>query len=126
MNITNDKELQEFLKQTGWQSYEKLVASIFEEHGYTTKTNTVIKGEKKTQIDVIAEGYGRKIVVECKKWKNNSASLMLKESGKQAKRKELLKADEAIIVTLKEFHQKEVDGIRIVSLAQLNNYLINE
>ena len=69
MRITNENELQEFLKKTGWQSFEKLVASIFEEHEYTTKINTVLKN---TQIDVIAEKYGRKIVIECKKWKTNS------------------------------------------------------
>ena len=126
MNITNQNELEQFLKQTGWQSFEKLVANIFEEHGYKTQTNTVITGKEKTQVDVIAEGYGKKIVIECKKWKNNNSGMMLKEVKKQQTRKELLKANEAIIITLKEFKQKKVEEINIIPLNKLNNYLINE
>jgi HJR/Mrr/RecB family endonuclease len=120
MRITNENELQEFLNITGWQSFEKLVASIFEEHGYKTTVNTVING---TQIDVIAEKYGKKIVVECKKWKMNSQSKLVKETFKQRKRMEIINANEGIIVTLKEFTEKEINKIKIVPLNKLNNYL---
>ncbi|MBR9679404.1 MAG: restriction endonuclease [Nanoarchaeota archaeon] len=120
MRITNENELEEFLKKTGWQSFEKLVANIFEEHGYSTKINTVLKN---TQIDVIAKKYGKKIVIECKKWKTNNSTKIKKETTKQKRRVELINADEAIIVTLKEFKEKEINKVKIVPLNKLNNYL---
>ena len=110
MRITNEKELQEFLNITGWQSFEKLVASIFEKHGYKTRLNTVVKN---TQIDVI----------ECKKLKTNNSTKIRQETFKQKNRIELLNAEEGIIVTLKDFKEKEINKIKIVPLNKLNNYL---
>ena len=120
MRITNTDELEKFLKITGWQGFEKLVAKIFEEHGYTTKVNTVIE---KTQIDVIAEKYGEKIVVECKKWKTNNSTKLKQEITKQKRRMKKVGAGEGVIVLLNEFRIKKIDGIRIISLNKLNNYL---
>ncbi len=127
MNIHTQEELEEFLKQTGWQSFEKLVAGVYEENGYETKVNTVItENGKKHQIDVIATGFGKKIVVECKKWNNNNASKLEKEALKQLERKEIIQADKAVIVTLKEFPEKTIGSIPVIPLSRLNNYIRGE
>ena len=126
MRVTNEQEIQEYLNKTGWQSFEKLVAKIFEENGYSTKTGLILNQGKKTQVDVVAEKYGKTVVVECKKLNTNSPGLMRKEAVKQLERMKQLNAQEGVIVTLREFKEKEISGVRIVPLARLNNYLNHE
>jgi hypothetical protein len=123
MRVTNEKELQEYLNKTGWQSFEKLVAAIFEENGYETIVGKVITHEKRMQIDVIAQKYEKKVVIECKKWNANTPARIRAEVEKQRERMALLDADEGIIVTLRDYGEKEIKSIRIVPLAKLNNYL---
>ena len=86
----------------------------------TTKINTVIE---KNQIDVIAEKYGKKIVIECKKWKKNNSTKIKEEIIKQKKRMKIIEANNGIIVLLNDFKEQEIDGIQIIPLNKLNNYL---
>ena len=70
--IKSHKDLKEFGEKEKWQTFEKLVAYIFEEHNFKTIQNKVIvfSNKKKRQYDVIADGFDNTYLVECKKWTN--------------------------------------------------------
>ena len=67
--ISSTAGLDAVAEGSGWQSFEKLAAFIFEKNGFATTVGTV-KTRNRTgrQYDVIARKNGKTLLVECKQW----------------------------------------------------------
>ena len=129
--IKKGEDINSILREYRWQTFENLVAYIFEQHGFTAKIHYRFKTKRKYEIDVLATKGGRCILVECKKWrgKTASASKILKAVEKQMERaKEFRKSTgndcEAIIVTLLD-QPEEIEGIKLVPISRLNGFLLD-
>lgn len=52
-----------------WQEFEEIVKQVFDENGYETSFRVVFKDtEGKSEIDVVAEKYGRIIAIDAKNY----------------------------------------------------------
>lgn len=118
-----------------WQYFEKLVAFIFEQNGFDTKQNVIVKDKlQKRQFDVIAKKYSKTYLVECKKWKSRKqhASALKSAVTKHLERCALhesiygeSKETKPLIVTLLEEEITEHQGVAIVPITRLNWFINN-
>ncbi len=132
-SIKTPEELMKIGKGEKWQVFEKLVAHIFEEHGFKTIQNKVIvfSSKKKRQYDVIAEETTRVYLVECKKWSNGryKSSALKKSVLDHYKRAYLYKeiTSKPIIPLLVTLHQEDIlfhERIPLVPIEKLNTFLL--
>jgi len=113
--INTYQELDIFLKKTGWQSFEELVADVFNKHGYTTTI-------RKKYFDVIALKNDKKIYVECKKHKKHNNSQLI--SFVKHHEKKVEKKGETLLITLNSSPQI-IKNTLIIPFHLLNEYLLN-
>jgi hypothetical protein len=139
--IKNVSELEQLSATVRWQYFEKLVAFIFEENGFDSKQNVIVKEPPhKRQFDVIAKRYSLTYLVECKKWKSRREKTAALKSAvaKHLERCALYEAallEKALaenkekgiplIVTLLEEDITEHEGVLIVPIMKLNWFLNN-
>lgn len=128
--INSINDLVRISNQARWQYFEKLVAFIFEQNGFETRQNVVIKNGGKRQFDVIAKRYGTTYLVECKKWKSRreKTSALKNAVKKHLERcqlyEELNGRGIPLIVTLFEEETTEYDGVVIIPILKLNTVII--
>ena len=72
--VKKGEDLEKVLRSYGWQTFEALVAWIFQQHGYNTEVHKRFKTKKTYEIDVYAEKINKCFLVECKKWRGKTAS----------------------------------------------------
>ena len=74
--IKSVQELEHLSEAVTWQYFEKLVAFIFEENGFSAEQNKVIVfNNERRQYDVIAKKNGEIYLIECKRWKSRANSI---------------------------------------------------
>ena len=127
--LKKGEDLEEILKSCGWQTFEQLVAYIFEENGFETKIHYRFKTDKRYEIDVLARKSNICFLVECKKWRGKTAnnSRILKAVEKHKRREEEFrkftgKNCKAIITTLLD-QPLVVNEMKIIPVARLNYFL---
>ena len=125
--IKSIKDLENISSAAKWQYFEKLVAFVFEQNGFETRTGVIIKDGYgiKRQIDVLARKYGVIYVVECKKWKGKQRSLkaaVAKHLERCGLYEHLYGDCLPVIVTLLD-DALEVEGVPIIPIMKLNNFL---
>ncbi|MCS7094070.1 MAG: restriction endonuclease [Candidatus Aenigmarchaeota archaeon] len=131
--IKNGLTLEEAFQTINWQDFEKVVAEIFEKHGFKSTINFVFKTEKKYQIDVLAERGELIVLVDCKQWGKHrykvselkKAALRHKERCEEFKKivedgRKLI----PLIVTLLDECVYQFEGVYIVPLFKLNSFLL--
>lgn len=132
--INSVSDLEKISNEARWQYFEKLVAFIFEENGFDTKQNIIVKDKlQKRQFDVIAKRYGKTYLVECKKWKSRrEKTAALKSAVKKHIERcgfyEELNGNgkiTALIVTLLEEEMTEHEGVPIIPIMKLNAWINN-
>jgi Restriction endonuclease len=117
---------------TDWQDFEKFVSNILELHNFISfwNVNLTINGSRR-QFDVIARKNNSFIGIDCKFWDNKKSKKSgLVKSAKLQKDRCLLITHLfglniiPLIVTNKEDLCGCFEGINIVPLNKLNNYLL--
>lgn len=126
--VKNYNQLEEILKKSSWQKFEKIVGKIFEFHGYEVKINHVHTfNDTKRQYDVIAEREDC-IAVDCKRWDNKRRIkyALKKAVENQVERVERLppKKDKYPVLVL-SCHSpiKYHNSVPIVSVYKFNEFL---
>tara|TARA_Y100000310_G_scaffold339703_2_gene433215 strand:+ start:62 stop:496 length:435 start_codon:yes stop_codon:yes gene_type:complete len=131
-DIKSYEELMEFGEEEKWQVFEKLVGFIFEEHGFSVIQNKVVvfKDKRKRQYDVIASGFDKVYLVECKKWRNGryKTSALKKSAVDHYKRCWMYKevTSKKVVPVMVTLHDEDIlfyEGVPLVSVAKLNNFL---
>ncbi|VVB75737.1 Uncharacterised protein [Candidatus Tiddalikarchaeum anstoanum] len=126
-------DVEEFYKNCDWKNFEKLVCDILELHNYTSfhNVNLTINHERR-QFDVLGMKNNTCLAIDCKKWDNKkSRSAKLKEAVlTQKNRCKILKSLLGkkvlpLIVTFSEDSIIEYEGVNIVPLRALNDYILN-
>ena len=130
LQMTSDIKI--VAKLLDWRVFERFISSIFENNGYVVYVNKIIKKPRR-EIDIIAVKRERIFVVDCKHWskeiKKSNLEVIIE---KQKLRTKLLlerewKGHKAIplIVTLHKNLEINFEGVPIVSVDNLNNFLLN-
>ncbi len=126
--LRKGEDLERVLKGEKWQTLEELVAFIFREHGFKTKIHyRFSKDGKRYEIDVVAEGYGKLFLVECKKVRKGFSEGYLKRIVKTHKEKvEKFGRVDAIplVVTLLDIGISEMESVFVVPIYKLNSFIL--
>ena len=131
--IQEGEELVGISKYLDWREFEILTAELTEKHDYECLTN-IVTSKPRMQIDVIAIGKSHRIVFDCKHWKKQlGPSNIRKIADNHVKRCEKYfrttnSEDDSkifpVILTMSIENNKIVNGVPIVSIVQLNNFLL--
>ncbi|MGA2105927.1 restriction endonuclease [Methanoregula sp.] len=116
---------------SGWQSFEKLAAFIFEKNGFATTVGTVkTRNRHRRQYDVIARKNGKTLLVECKQWSGSRYRLSaLKKAVIQHRERTLFYENITnenavpVIVTLIEEEIRIFEGVPLVPVHRLNAFI---
>ena len=131
-SINSFSDLDKISHAAKWQYFEKLTAFIFDQNGFETMQNVIVKSKAtKRQFDVIAKDNKKTFLIECKKWKSRKE---INSSIKSATKKhiercafysEINKKENVIplVVTLSETETIEHKGVNIVPIMKLNSFL---
>ena len=131
-DIRSHEELMEFGEKSRWQDFEKLVAFVFEKHGFSVIQNKVVvfKDKRKRQYDVIASGFDKVYLVECKRWSNgrHKGSALKKSTIDHYKRSFMYKevTSKEVIPVMVTLHDEDIffyEKVPLVPVAKLNNFL---
>lgn len=133
-DIKSIDDLQEVSEEVVWQSFERLVAFIFQENGYQVEIGKVkTQNKKRRQYDVIAKKADITFLVECKKWAGNRYRLaaIIEAVKRHKERSEFYRclSDEnplPIIVTLIEEDILLYQGVPIIPILKLNSFINEE
>jgi len=116
-----------------WQEFEEFVREVFNEHGYETDFRVVFKDkEGKTEIDVVAEKFGRVVAIDAKKysesWHRTSAlKCQARKHAERCERFSKLRGKEVIPVMV-SFIDDSIfyhSGCIVVPIDKLNDFLLN-
>lgn len=132
--IKSISDLEKISEAVKWQYFEKLVEFIFHENGFDVKQNIIVKDGYgiKRQFDVIAKRYKITFLIECKKWKGKKerTSALKGAVKKHIERCQLYEGVNGpgipVIVTLLEEQIIEHEGVLIVPIMKLNNWINEE
>jgi len=122
-------ELKSLACEMKWQYFERLVGWVFEENGFETEVGRVIKfGGIRRQFDVIAKGFSKIFLVECKRWSRPKPGLIKKAVEAHLEKCGLYEKNEGkeiipLIVTLLEENEVLYEGVPIVPLEKLNTFI---
>ena len=84
----NERLLFEFLD---WKGFEIVIASLFNEHGYSVIQNFRFKDEfTNYEIDVLAFKYPYLFLIDCKHYRNPTSSIIKNAATKQRERTEVI------------------------------------
>lgn len=121
------------LENCNWKGFEQAVSEILELHNFASFWNVNITiGGLRRQFDIIANSNNETLLVECKKWSNKKSKVSALKNAvlEHKKRTELYKnlfnkKATPVLITYNEepiiFHE----GVYIVPLARLNDFLLN-
>jgi Holliday junction resolvase-like predicted endonuclease len=132
--IRKGKTVEEILSVVDWKEFEEKVEEIFKRHEFETKRNFRFKTSKRFEVDIIAEKRNIVFIVDCKQWGKGryKFSPLRKAAEKQIERVKALKQTFIglkkeiipIIVTLFDEGIYEFNGVFIVPVFKLNNFLL--
>ena len=131
-DINSYDDLMKFGEEEKWQNFEKLVGFIFEEHGFSVIQNKVVvfKDRRKRQYDVIAEGFDKVYLVECKKWGNGiyKSSALKKSAIDHYKRSYMYRevSNKKVVPLIVVLHDEDIlfyERIPLVPVFKLNSFL---
>jgi hypothetical protein len=120
--------------QIGWRDFEDLVGELLVAEGYTVKMNVRLK-KPPAQIDIFAYCGNTGLAIDCKHWKRTmgAASMRLVVArqrlraerlvGEGSKDPPLLQRFYPVIATLYEEDVHLIDGVPIVPIVKLANFL---
>jgi hypothetical protein len=129
--VESPEDLASLGRKMKWQWFERLAAMVFEENGFSVRSNVVITGGgTRRQFDVIAESQRYIFAADCKRWKGGryKASLLRRAAEAQIERciflKKTVQKDiiPMVISALNEdinIHQ----GVPIVPVDKLNGFI---
>ncbi|MGC8661681.1 MAG: restriction endonuclease [Nitrososphaeria archaeon] len=124
--MNSNLTLQGLGKILAWDEFEKLAALIMERNGFEVLLNCRIK---RKEIDVLAHNERYLIGIDCKHWKRMSMSMLSRAAQMQKSRVRLAVESFrgvtgiAVIVTLYEIGELQVDGIPIVPINKLISFV---
>lgn len=124
--INSNLTLQGLGKILSWDEFEKLAALIMERNGFEVLLNYRIK---RKEIDVLAHNDRYLIGIDCKHWKRMSRSMLSRAAQMQKTRVGLALESYsgltgiAVIVTLYEIGDLQVDGIPVVPINKLISFV---
>lgn len=117
-----------------WQEFERFCADIISSYGYNVTKNLILR-KPRMQIDIVAESDILVIAADCKHWKANYTDALMKAFAlKQLVRCEALRERSLypvgkpivpVIITLGECGNEFVDGVPIVPLFTLRNFMLS-
>ncbi|MDV3293536.1 MAG: restriction endonuclease [Nitrososphaerales archaeon] len=113
-----------------WQEFEAFSANLIRSSGYQVRQDVRLR-KPKAQIDLAAFGTSAILSVDCKHWKRDAPpSTLAKLATDQLRRSALLRqtlSDRrpilSAILTLTEQTERFVDGVAVVSLYTLRDFL---
>lgn len=142
--VLKGRPIEELLKSFSWKEFEDFCAHVFEINGFQVLRNFRFKSRnKRFEVDIVAVRGALILCADCKRWgfKTGSFSSLAEAVEKQAKRAQalsqrvaelykLIKLKNAkeisiipILISLHEKSMKIYDGIPIVPIFKLNNFL---
>lgn len=129
-NIKNADDLKQVSREERWQNFERLVAFVFEKNDFDVEVNIVkVFNGRRRQYDVVANSLSNLFLVECKRWTGPYKNSELKKAvEKHIERCRLWQENKEIIpivVTLQEEDLKIYEGMPIVPIEKLNNFINN-
>jgi Holliday junction resolvase-like predicted endonuclease len=132
--IREGKTVEEILSSVDWREFEEKVEEIFKIHSFKTKRNFRFKTSKRFEIDIIAEKRDLVFIVDCKQWGKGryKTSPLKKAAERQMERAEAIKQTFIghnkkiipIIITLFDECIYEFNGVFIIPVFKLNNFLL--
>lgn len=141
--ITKGADPERVARQLRWQEFESLAAKILSREGYATSNHFIFKHSgHKHEIDVLGAKEPLVLCLDCKHWHHGSAPSKIKTAAKN----QLLRAQSLseafttyrrklhvtgwrsvrllpIVLTLADLHSKLIDGVPIVSVLRLRDFL---
>lgn len=118
-------------KTLDWDEFETFCAMAIAAGGYSVRRNVRMRKPTR-QIDIVAESPTLVLSIDCKHWRRESGGTGLESQAlAQAERTRMLKARSPVagasylpvILTMVEHQVKVVDGVPIVPLAALREFL---
>jgi Holliday junction resolvase-like predicted endonuclease len=132
--IREGKTVEEILSSIDWREFEEKVEEIFKIHSFKTKRNFRFKTSKRFEIDIIAEKRDLVFIVDCKHWSKGryKTSPLKKAAERQMERAKAIKQTFIghnkkiipIIITLFDECIYEFNGVFIIPVFKLNNFLL--
>jgi Holliday junction resolvase-like predicted endonuclease len=145
--ILRGEEIEKILEEVDWKEFEEFVIRILEEHEFNTFHNFRFKTERRYEIDILAVRDDLLLVIDCKKWKRgrykktglkyavqtqvkriNELKKFLKNNTTLQNKLKLDSNDTEfvpLIVTWFEEELLEHDGVLIVPVWKLNQFLLS-
>ncbi len=129
--IRKGEDLTVVLKDSEWQTFEKLVSFIFENHDFQTKVHfRFSRNGRRYEIDVLAERYGKKILVECKKVRKGFTEGFIEKVVEQHEEKVRMFKEKyggdvvSVIVTLLDIDIYKKNSTYVVPVYKLNSFIL--
>ncbi len=143
--LRKGKDIEDILEKCDWKRFERIIAEIFNENGFSTKQNFRFRTKRTYEIDVIAVRNDLIFCVDCKWWGRGrykkaglkaavvSQENRVKEFKKSLRRnliaKKLLRLTQnheinPLIVTLHEEDMIKEKDTFVVPVWKLNNFLV--
>lgn len=125
------KDIEWILKNTDWKGFEDICAQILEKHGFNVTKHFIFKSEgRKQEIDVLARGNRMILALECKYWdiRPGKKSALITTARKHKERIEKLQLKDLIIPIIVTWFEEDVfieNGVWIVPISKLNNFVLN-
>jgi Holliday junction resolvase-like predicted endonuclease len=116
-----------------WQDFEEFVQEIFNKHGYETQFRVVFRDEEgKSEIDVIAEKFGKIIAIDAKKYSEGwyRVSALKSQARKhfnRCRRFSRLKRSDVIPVIVSFIDDSLFlhSGCIVIPIDRLNDFILN-
>lgn len=120
------------LQECDWKTFEQLIGEVLELHDYKTYWNiNVTINKKRRQYDLVANKYSNTLLIECKKWDNKKTKVSALKNAvlKHKERcsfygKLFQKKITPVLITFNEEPIIEHEGVFIVSLHRLNDFIL--
>jgi len=126
--------IEDLLQRYDWQYFEQIVADILEEYGFTVETNKRFSLDRKFEIDVVADNKTEILCIDCKHWgmrqgKTTPLKYAAIDQNERAYAfKSHFKKNQSvypIVITLMQENIHIEEGIPIVPIFKLNDFLAN-
>lgn len=136
--ILKGKDIEDVLEDIDWGEFEDFCAAVFEEHDWNMRRNFRFKTKKRYEIDILANKGNRVLVIDCKHWgtRPGKPTQLRYAVEKQIERTNELsriktldsiekkKEFHPLIVTLLQEDITEENGVWIIPVFKLNNFLL--
>ncbi len=128
-------QVEDVSRYLDWREFEYFVAELSKLHGYSCKENVVVASPRR-QIDVLASKGKKGLAFDCKHWKKTiGVGTLMKIASSHIQRcsdyaKIIRRREKSggviipVLLTLGVEEFKVVNGVPVVSIAQLNSFFL--